>query len=85
MSEQPMPEQPMPMDYKGYQILPKPVCEGDGLWFGGYDILKNGHTVRSRTNIFPSTFYFNAACADSIEHAKIEIENLVAGASSVNG
>jgi hypothetical protein len=66
------------MDYKGYQIVPKPACEADGMWIGGYDILKDGRTVRSRPNIFPRTLYFKAACTDSIEHAKIEIENLMA-------
>lgn len=71
------------MEYKGYQIVPKPTCEGDGTWIGGYDILKDGRIVSSRRNIFPRTRYFKAACADSIEHAKIEIENLVAGTSSV--
>jgi hypothetical protein len=65
------------MDYKGYQILPKPT-EHDGLWSGGYDILKDGRTISSRTNVYPSTFYFKAACTDSIEHAKMEIENLIA-------
>jgi hypothetical protein len=71
------------MDYKGYQIVPKPVSDAEGMWIGGYEILKDGRTVSSRPNIFPRTLYFKAACADSIEHAKIEIENLVAGTSGV--
>lgn len=69
------------VDYKGYQIVPHPTSDSDGLWFSGYEILKNGLTIRQRLNIFPATFYFQAACAESIGHAKIEIENLVAAAS----
>jgi hypothetical protein len=69
------------VDYKGYQIVPQPTCDFDGLWFSGYEILKNGMTIRQRMNIYPTTFYFQAACAESIGHAKIEIENLVAAAS----
>ncbi|MEN3295355.1 MAG: hypothetical protein V7642_4608 [Burkholderiales bacterium] len=71
------------MIYKGYQIVPHPVCEGDGMWIAGYEILKDGRTISNRLNIFPRSLYFKAACADSIGQAKIEIENLVASASSV--
>lgn len=67
------------MDYKGYKIVPKPVSDAEGMWIGGYEIWKDGRTVSSRPNIFPRTLYFKAACADSIEHAKIEIENLASG------
>lgn len=67
------------MEYRGYRILPQPCREGDGFWFGGYEIRKDGKTIVRRTNVFPGTFYFKAACTDSIEHAKIEIENLTPG------
>jgi hypothetical protein len=71
------------MNYRGYQVVLKPTCEGDGMWFGGYDIRKNGETLRSRTNLFPGFLYFKAACTGSLERAKIEIDNLAAGSPSI--
>jgi hypothetical protein len=64
------------IEYRGYTIRPRPVTDNGELWFGGYEIRKNGEVVRERSNIFPGFFHFGAACSDSIEHAKIEIENL---------
>jgi hypothetical protein len=69
------------LEYKGYTILAKPNCGTDGKWFGGYEILKNGEPVSVRSNIFPSFFYVEAACADSMEHAKLEIDNRVSESS----
>ncbi|WP_147375774.1 hypothetical protein [Noviherbaspirillum cavernae] len=71
------------MNYRGYQIVAKPICPGGSgsMWYGGYDILKDGKTVASRTNIFPATLYFRAACSDSIETAKTEVDNLAGRAS----
>ncbi len=65
------------IDYKGYTIYPLPMMGGGEQWYGGYDIQKDGATIRVRRNIFPSFPYFSAARCDSIEHAKMEIENLV--------
>jgi len=73
------------MDYKGYHVVVKPSSQGDGFWLGGYEILRNGQMVRNRTNVFPGFLYFEAACTDSIEHAKIEIDNLRAVPGSVIG
>jgi hypothetical protein len=70
------------VEYKGYQIVPRPTCGSDAMWFGGYDIAKDGHTIRSRANIFPGSLYFKAACVDSIEHARMEIDNLAPGPDS---
>jgi hypothetical protein len=67
------------MDYKSYRIVPKPTASGtDEIWFGGYEISKDGRTISSRTHIYPGFPYFKAACIDSIEHAKIEVDNLIA-------
>jgi hypothetical protein len=66
------------VEYKGYVILPKLSGGGGGRWYGGYEISKGGTTIRARENIFPGFFYSDAACGDSIEHAKSEIDNLVA-------
>jgi hypothetical protein len=66
------------MNYKGYQVLPRPTSAGDDdLFFGGYEIVKDGRTVSCRTKLYPGVHYLSAACAASLEHAKIEIDNLV--------
>jgi hypothetical protein len=66
------------IEYKGHTIFPEPVCGTEGRWFGGYKIARDGNIIRSRTNIFPGFLYCDAAHEDSIEHAKLEIDNLVA-------
>jgi hypothetical protein len=66
------------MNYKGYQVLPRPTASGDGnLYFGGYEIVKDGRTVSCRTGLYPGVHYLSAARSASLEHAKIEIDNLV--------
>ncbi len=65
------------VDYKGYRIWPKPSCGADGKWYGGYDIVKDDAPVSTRTTIFPGFLYVDAATEDSIEQAKIEIDNLI--------
>lgn len=65
------------LDYKGYTIVPMPATDNGELWFGGYEILKDGEMIRERNHIFPCFPYYAAAHSDSIEHAKMEIENLV--------
>jgi hypothetical protein len=65
------------VEYKGHVILPKPVCENEGRCFGGYEISKDGVVIRVRENIFPGFLYPDAAVTDSIEHAKLEIDNLM--------
>ncbi|TCS32585.1 hypothetical protein EDC30_1219 [Paucimonas lemoignei] len=67
-----------PVEYKGYTILPIAIPEGEDLYFGGYEISKDGKVVRVRKKTMPGFFYRDAALTDSIEHAKLEIENLVA-------
>lgn len=64
--------------YKGYTILPTPATDNGEMWFGGYEIMKDGVKVRERNHIFPGFPYYAAAHSGSIEHAKMEIENLVA-------
>lgn len=66
------------MNYKGYQVLPRPTASGDGdLYFGGYEIVKDGRSISCRTRLYPGVHYLSAACAASLEHAKIEIDHLV--------
>jgi hypothetical protein len=65
------------VEYKGYTIMARPVCGTDGKWFGGYEILKDSQPVSRRENILPSFLYVEGACTDSIEHAKLEIDNRV--------
>lgn len=65
------------VEYKGYTIVARPVCGTDGKWFGGYEILKGDQTVSRREYVLPSFFYVDGACTDSIEHAKLEIDNRV--------
>jgi hypothetical protein len=66
------------VDYKGYAILPITIPEGEGLYFGGYEIAREGKIVSVREKIMPGYFYRDAALSDSVAHAKLEIENLVA-------
>ena len=66
------------VEYKGYAILPLAVPEREDLYFGGYEISKEGKTVSARKKIMPGFFYRDVALRDSIERAKLEIENLVA-------
>lgn len=75
------------MNYRGYQIVPKPTSPGGtgSVWYGGYEISRNGVTVARRSNIFPGCLYFQTACTDSIETAKTEVDNLEGGASGGMG
>jgi hypothetical protein len=66
------------VEYKGYAILPMAFPEGEDMYYGGYEISKDGKIIRVRKNIRPGFFYRDAALIDSVEHAKLEIENLVA-------
>ena len=63
-------------EYKGYTIVPMPVTDDGELWYGGYEIMKDGKMVSERDRIFPCFLYYAAAHNDSIGHAKMEIENL---------
>lgn len=63
--------------YKDYTIYPMPSCGTESRWYGGYEISKNGAVIRTRKNIFPGFLYFSAARDDSIETAKLEIDNIV--------
>ncbi|WP_194726908.1 hypothetical protein [Noviherbaspirillum malthae] len=65
------------VEYKGYGIRPIAVPQGEDMYFGGYEISKDGKVVSVRKNIMPGFFYRDAALIDSVEHAKLEIENLV--------
>ncbi len=64
-------------EYKGYSITPLPPIERDGGFYGGYEIDKDGAPVSRRTELFPVLQYESAALTESIEHAKIEIDNLL--------
>lgn len=63
------------IEYKGYVIYPA-VQSTDAMWYGGYEITKNGLPIRMRKRIYPGFPYSDAAWNDSIEHAKAEIDNL---------
>lgn len=63
--------------YKGCVIRPMPMPESEGWYYGGYEISKDGKVIRTRQNVFPGSYYHNAAVAQSIEHAKLEVDNLV--------
>jgi hypothetical protein len=65
------------VDYKGYIILPSLQCDSEGRFYGCYEIEKDGVIYRSRKNLFPGFFYSDAAREDSIEHAKLEIDNWI--------
>lgn len=67
-----------PVEYKGFVILPIPACDAEGRYYGGYEISKDGKVIDVREDIFPGFFYLDAAVTDSIEHAKLEIDNLAA-------
>lgn len=62
--------------YKGYAILPGLHCDSKGKFYGSYEIRKDGVVFRHRENIFPGSFYSDAARKDAVEHAKLEIDNL---------
>jgi hypothetical protein len=53
-----------------------PAMGAGERYYGGYEIARNGATIRARKNLFPGFFYFDAARNDSIEHAKLEIDSL---------
>lgn len=53
-----------------------PVAEREGRCHGGYAILKNGRLMRVRRDLFPDCLYRKVALKESIEHAKLEIDNL---------
>jgi hypothetical protein len=63
------------VEYKGYVISPTLTCDATGKYFGGYAILKGANVLSRRENLFPGFFYTDAARDDSIEHAKLEIDN----------
>jgi hypothetical protein len=62
--------------YKGYAILSSIHCDSKGKFYGSYEIRKDGVVFRFRENIFPGSFYSDAAREDTVEHAKLEIDNL---------
>jgi hypothetical protein len=64
------------LEYKGFTIFPMPAMGAGERYYGGYEIARNGTTIRARKNLFPGFFYFDAARNDSIEHAKLEIDSL---------
>lgn len=67
-----------PVKYKGYTIFPAPSQNtGCSIWYAGYEITKDGSPVSIRKHIFPGFLYSDAALTDSIEHAKMEIDNIV--------
>lgn len=74
------------VEYKGCRIAPKPASDPGGRWYGGYAIwTRDGSLVSTRTYIFPGFLYFDAAWHDSVEYAKVEIDNLIlAGLICVN-
>jgi hypothetical protein len=63
-----------PVEYKGYTIFPVPSRGADGKWYSGYRLDKGGAAFNARDNIFPGFLYYESACADSVEHAKIQID-----------
>lgn len=71
--------------YRGYFITPLPPVEKDGGFYGGYEIERGGLPVSRRTELFPVTQYERAALTESIEHAKLEIDNLLAMQASSKG
>ncbi|MDB5797120.1 MAG: fructosamine kinase family protein [Paucimonas sp.] len=66
------------VEYRGFSIVPDVASQDEAMYYGGYEISKNGRTIRVRRRIFPGFFYFSAAVTSSIEHAKLEIDNLEA-------
>ncbi|WP_211466503.1 hypothetical protein [Collimonas silvisoli] len=66
------------VEYRGYVIVAKPVQGHDDLWHDGYQILKAGASVSSRTNTESAHASANTAYDSSVEFAKIEVDNLVA-------
>lgn len=66
------------VEYRGYIIVPEPVQGHDDLWHDGYQILKAGSSVSSRTNTESAHTSLDTAYDSSVEFAKIEVDNLVA-------
>ncbi|MFJ2988526.1 hypothetical protein ACIPF8_11710 [Collimonas sp. NPDC087041] len=66
------------VEYRGYVIVPQPVQGHDDLWHDGYQILKAGASVSSRTNTESAHATRSTALDSSVEFAKIEVDNLVA-------
>ena len=66
------------VEYRGYVIVPKPVQGHDDLWHDGYQILKGGASISSRTNTESAHSTLDTAYDSSVEFAKIEVDNLVA-------
>lgn len=64
--------------YRGYVIVPKPGKGHDDLWHDGYQILKAGANVSSRTNTESAHTSLSTAYDSSVEFARIEVDNLVA-------
>jgi len=64
--------------YRGYVIVALPTQGHDDLWHDGYQILKAGAQVASRTNTESAHTSRDTALDSSLEFAKIEIDNLVA-------
>lgn len=68
--------------YKGYVIVPLPSQGAGEQWHSGYEIRKDGVPVRVRHNLDPGVYYSDAALHESIERAKLEIDN-IAGSGAV--
>ncbi|AMP10969.1 hypothetical protein CAter282_3272 [Collimonas arenae] len=66
------------VEYRGYVIVPQPVQGHDDLWHDGYQILKAGASVSSRTNTESVHTTRGTAIDSSVEFAKIEVDNLAA-------
>lgn len=67
--------------YKGYVIVPLPSQGAGEQWHSGYEIRKGEVPIRVRRNLDPGMYYSDAALNESIERAKLEIDNL-AGAGA---
>jgi hypothetical protein len=74
----------LPVSYKGYTIIPMPSADTGQLWFGGYEIRKGDTRISMRQGLHPGVFYSDAACIESIERAKIEIDNLAGAGDTVS-
>lgn len=74
-----------PVEYKGCVILPMATRQSEDWHNGAYEIWKDGELVRFRINLFPGSFYRSAAVAQSIEDAKLEIDNLFGSNGDISG